>query len=393
MYGRRLWGLGREFSELPPATLALMALLGVTYIAQILLRSGHADPLVLSVGNFHFWQPLTSMFASTSRFNLFMDLLLLWFVGAYAADALGPSRFASLYVSSGLAASLLHLELGIASHGVPNVVLGASGAVMGLLGFFFFRFARVDLNVEKNLGFWIIHGGAAALTFLFLDVASGGYDLLYTTASGGAATFGNFAGFLAGALWGWRFGTSATVLKEDGRKEVERLVASGTLDLAAEKAMEEADQFPDSVDLQELAAERCATSDRRQGDCPEYWIRALRLRLARHQDDEALYCVERLHTDAHGEVSVPADLLSTLAEIKARRGEYAEAVALLRQALEGKAPDDTKADAALRAGQIALHNLSDAALAEGYFRYVVQGFDGSPQAMDAHDELLRMGLR
>jgi TolA-binding protein len=82
-----------------------------------------------------------------------------------------------------------------------------------------------------------------------------------------------------------------------------------------------------------------------------------------------------------------------MAEVRVREGDYAGAVTFLRCVLDGKAPDDAKADAALRAGQIALRNMGDGKLAAQYFRYVEEAFGGTAQAMDAHDELLRLGIR
>ena len=96
---------------------------------------------------------LTSMFVHISPIHLVWNMLFLWLFGQNVEDVLGRTKYLCLYVASGFVAALLHSY--IVTTFIPSAanipVVGASGAIAGILGFFAVRFYRTGIRV-----FWWI---------------------------------------------------------------------------------------------------------------------------------------------------------------------------------------------------------------------------------------------
>jgi membrane associated rhomboid family serine protease len=75
------------------------------------------------------WRPLSAMFLHASWTHVLVNLYGLYLLGRFAEGALGTERFLLIYLLSGLAGALGSL---LAGQGALSV--GASGAIMGLLG-------------------------------------------------------------------------------------------------------------------------------------------------------------------------------------------------------------------------------------------------------------------
>jgi rhomboid protease GluP len=76
------------------------------------------------------WRLVSSMFLHAGFVHLALNMLSLYFLGAFVEVALGRARFLALYLTSGLAGGLAYLYFG----GFNGSVVGASGAIFGLLG-------------------------------------------------------------------------------------------------------------------------------------------------------------------------------------------------------------------------------------------------------------------
>jgi membrane associated rhomboid family serine protease len=138
----------------------------------------------------------TSMFMHGGLFHIGGNMLYLWIFGNNVEDTLGHTRYLVFYLLAGVAAALAQTVVGPSSS-VPMV--GASGAISGVLGAylllfpgahvttliilgFFFRVVQVPAMVV--LGFWIV-----------LQVLNG---LGSFGTSGGVAFFAHIGGFVAG---------------------------------------------------------------------------------------------------------------------------------------------------------------------------------------------------
>jgi len=97
----------------------------------------------------------TSMFMHGGWLHLGGNMLFLWIFGNNVEDLLGRGRYLVLYFSSGLAAALVQALSAEHSH-VP--MIGASGAIAGVLGAYFVTYPRANVHcfVWVVIFFWIV---------------------------------------------------------------------------------------------------------------------------------------------------------------------------------------------------------------------------------------------
>ena len=142
---------------------------------------------------------LTSMFLHGSWMHLLGNMWFLWLFGNNVEDAMGHFRFVGFYLLTGVAAALTQVVLNPAS-GVPMV--GASGAISGVMGAYVVLYPRVRVFVLVPLGFfitsmawpaWVMLGYWLLLQFLSGLTALG-------QEAGGVAFWAHFGGFVAGVV-------------------------------------------------------------------------------------------------------------------------------------------------------------------------------------------------
>lgn len=94
----------------------------------------------------------TSMFLHGGFFHLAGNMLYLWIFGDNIEDHLGPVKFVIFYLISGLAAVLIFT---VTSPGSKVPLIGASGAIAGVLGAYMFMYPRARVNTLIFFGFFI----------------------------------------------------------------------------------------------------------------------------------------------------------------------------------------------------------------------------------------------
>ena len=143
---------------------------------------------------------LTSMFTHGSWMHIIGNMWFLFLFGDNVEDSMGHGRFFVFYLLCGLGADALQIAFAPASV-VPMV--GASGAIGGVLGAYLVLYPRVRIDLLLFLGFLITTVRLPALFMLgywfVLQLASG---VLSTgqTGGGGVAFWAHVGGFAAGAL-------------------------------------------------------------------------------------------------------------------------------------------------------------------------------------------------
>lgn len=141
----------------------------------------------------------TSMFLHGGLFHLAGNMLYLYIFGDNIEDAFGHLRYLVFYMLCGLAAILAHL-LTMDDPGTP--VIGASGAISGVLGAYFILFPKARI-VTLVFYFFITFVRIPAVFFLgfwfILQVFSGSVTLAYGVPSG-VAYWAHVGGFVAGVF-------------------------------------------------------------------------------------------------------------------------------------------------------------------------------------------------
>jgi rhomboid family protein len=146
-------------------------------------------------------QPLhliTSMFLHGSWMHLLGNMWFLWIFGDNVEDSMTRPRFAAFYLLSGLTAALAQVLTSSAS---VAPMVGASGAISGVMGAYLVLYPRVRVYALVFLGFFITTVALPAWVMLIYWV---GIQVLSGFASsgqtGGVAFWAHVGGFVAGAV-------------------------------------------------------------------------------------------------------------------------------------------------------------------------------------------------
>ena len=97
------------------------------------------------------WTVITSMFLHGSWMHLIGNMLYLWIFGNNVEDAMGHLRFVFFYLLSGSAAVLAQ---GLAAPASTIPMIGASGAISGVLGAYLLLYPHARVLVLIPLGFY-----------------------------------------------------------------------------------------------------------------------------------------------------------------------------------------------------------------------------------------------
>src|SRR5262245_35520350 len=147
------------------------------------------------------WTPLTSMFLHGSWMHLIGNGLFLWVFGNNVEDSMGRLRFVVFYLLCGLCAAAAQAAVNPASV-VPMV--GASGAISGVLGAYLLLYPRARVNVLFIIVIFVQVISLPAYLVLLLwigwQIISGLPQLGAMPEAGGTAFFAHIGGFAAGLL-------------------------------------------------------------------------------------------------------------------------------------------------------------------------------------------------
>ena len=180
-----------------PATAALTAVMGASFILQVvssggtallspgldsLVRAGALDSRLVASGEW--WRLFTCVFVHIGVIHLLFNIYAFLSVSSFLETEIGSSRFLTLFLFTGVSGSAasywLHMRV---------VSAGASGAVFGLIGFAIPYFRRLGSDRGRNVRSFMIRWALYAFLFGLLVGADN-----YAHAGGFAA------GFILGSL-------------------------------------------------------------------------------------------------------------------------------------------------------------------------------------------------
>jgi len=142
---------------------------------------------------------LTSMFLHGGWLHLLGNMWFLWVFGNNVEDSMGRARFLLFYLATGAGAAAAQMAVNPASV-IPMV--GASGAISGVMGAYIVLYPRVRVHMLIFLGIFITRIAVPAVFMLgywFLLQLVGGIPAL-ARESGGVAFWAHAGGFIAGMV-------------------------------------------------------------------------------------------------------------------------------------------------------------------------------------------------
>jgi len=138
---------------------------------------------------------LSSMFTHGSWMHLIGNMWFLWIFGDNVEDSMGSVRFAIFYVLCGFAAAGAQI---IADTSSPIPMVGASGAIGGVMGAYVILYPRVHVHLFAYFT-TIAVPAVFMLGYWFLLQVFGGFSSLGVE-GGGVAFWAHLGGFAAGAI-------------------------------------------------------------------------------------------------------------------------------------------------------------------------------------------------
>lgn len=146
----------------------------------------------------NWWTVITSMFLHAGWVHLIGNMWFLWVFGNNIEDSMGHGRFVVFYLLCGIAAATAQI-ISDPHSAVPMV--GASGAISGVMGAYVLLFPRVRVHTLVWLGFFVTTVTLPAWVMLgywfFYQLLLGSVTAL-TRMEGGTAFWAHVGGFLAG---------------------------------------------------------------------------------------------------------------------------------------------------------------------------------------------------
>jgi membrane associated rhomboid family serine protease len=194
----------------PWVNFSLIALNVVVFVYELTLRDRALrvffDQHGLVPAYFSWTTAVTAMFLHSGWLHIGGNMLSLWIFGDNVEDRMGHVRYLVFYVLAGLAANLAQTW---ANPNSPLPLVGASGAIAGVMGAYLVLFPRsrilvlipiiiffeiVEIPAVFYLGFWF-----------FVQVLGGVGSLAGPGATGGVAFWAHAGGFLTGIASVWVF--------------------------------------------------------------------------------------------------------------------------------------------------------------------------------------------
>lgn len=183
----RWGGRGALATRTPSVTVVIIAITALAYILQWLVPGFtqtfwfapiHAEPQL-----FQPWRMLTSVFLHSTGFifHILLNMYTLWIFGRVLEQQLGRGRFLTLYLMAGFAGSLGVMFLAP----IDQPVVGASGAIFGLMGAF--------IVIQRRLG----NEMRSLLVLVGLNLVIGflpGMSISWQA---------HLGGLIGGAIFGW----------------------------------------------------------------------------------------------------------------------------------------------------------------------------------------------
>jgi rhomboid family protein len=194
----------------PYVTTLIIAVNVLVFLFTVSLEPYTRNEFLITYGlvpaRFHLLNVFTSMFLHGGWMHIIFNMWVFWIYGDNVEDVLGHGKYLIFYFLCGLAAAMTQYAISPGSH-LPLV--GASGAIAGVMGaymvkfprarivtliFVFIFFTTVDIPAVVILAYWFV-------LQIFSSAGSIG------NSQGGVAFFAHIGGFITGIVLVFLMGT------------------------------------------------------------------------------------------------------------------------------------------------------------------------------------------
>jgi membrane associated rhomboid family serine protease len=188
----------------PIVTVVLIVINILVFLYEFSLDPFAQNAFITSFGlvpdRFHFANVLTSMFLHGGWMHVLGNMWFLWIFGDNIEDILGHAKYLLFYLLCGIGAAMTQVYFSPDSR-VPMV--GASGAIAGVMGAYMMKFPHSRINTLIFLAFFIttveVPAWVMLIYWFFIQLISGVGSVGYSQVSqGGTAFLAHVGGFLAG---------------------------------------------------------------------------------------------------------------------------------------------------------------------------------------------------
>lgn len=368
----------------PYATYALIALNVLVYFLTtdglIQIREDVMKNFGFALGYTPLLNAITAMFLHAGLMHIMGNMWFLWLFGPSVEDRLGIGRFLLVYFVSGLLGDLLDGAMSsIVGH--PIYGIGASGAIAGVLGAYWYLFAWSTVSVFYWLFFFIV--GVADIAATWVIGAFFALDLLNALigkafgARDGVAHFVHVGGTLGGIficlLW--------KIKRDSSELSQARAIQADALDLTqmplhALETMLEAD--PTSPELLRAMIQPAYKLGKEQ--VIHEAIKRAGVALIDRDPKFAAYYLNQLR--GNPDIYQPVHLLRLAGGLE-RAGEPQQAL-MIYQMVSGRHPETSDAETALyRMAQCYWNSMKDARNARNCLRQMEAKFPNGQMSVYA----------
>jgi Uncharacterized membrane protein (homolog of Drosophila rhomboid) len=147
------------------------------------------------------YQLFTHMFLHGSWLHIIGNMWFLWVFGDNVEDRLGKFKYLLFYVLSGLGAAVIQSLVSFLTGAVDVPMVGASGAISGVLGAYLYLFPHARILALVPVFFFLTFMELPAVFFIgmwvFIQIINGLITLPFA-GMGGVAWFAHIGGFFVG---------------------------------------------------------------------------------------------------------------------------------------------------------------------------------------------------
>jgi len=153
-------------------------------------------PEYLSVENIpQFYTLFTSMFIHGGFLHLFGNMFIFFFIGTAFEQRVGWKNFIIIYLLAGICGTLTHSLVNLGS---VTVLIGASGAIFGIMGAFAFSYPRDEVVMPVPIGIMLI----MRIKVIYAVILFAAFEtiIVYAGVEDTTAHFAHFGGLIAGFI-------------------------------------------------------------------------------------------------------------------------------------------------------------------------------------------------